>query len=292
MSDDHQPEPDYAHDHAQRRYLTAKRSVDDRARNRRVRDRLCAALPDHPQVVEAGPGAGFTVTALHEWGHPPASYHGVDAGDGVVAYARYLTPRLLARRGYAATPTETGCRLADGATVSFADGDALEALPEGSADLAVAQSFLDLVPLDRAIPALEAAVVPDGLVYAPLTFDGVTLFQPAHPADDRVLEAFHAAIDAAPGRTSRAGRTLLERLSRRDALVAVGASDWIVRPHGDRYPADERYFLASVLEFVADAIADVVGGADWLATRRAQLAAGELTYVAHNYDLLWRAPPA
>jgi hypothetical protein len=44
------------------------------------------------------------------------------------------------------------------------------------------------------------------------------------------------------------------------------------------------------LGFVADAIEEVPGGDDWLATRRAQLAAGELTFVAHGYDLLWRAP--
>jgi hypothetical protein len=280
------------HDHARRRYLTAKRSVDDRARDRRVRDRLRAALPDRPRVVEAGPGAGFTVAALHEWGHPPADYHGVDAGDRAVAHARYLTPRLLARRGHDATPTAEGCRLADGAEVSFAVGDALDALPGAEADLAVAQSFLDLVPLDRAIPALEAAVAPGGLVYAPLTFDGVTLFRPAHPADDRVIDAFHADIDAAAGRNSRAGRDLLERLSRRDDLLAVGASDWVVRPHGDRYPADERFFLATILGFVADATEGVAGGDDWLATRRAQLAAGELTYVAHGYDLVWRADGA
>lgn len=278
------------HDHARRRYLTAKRSVDDRARNRRVRDRLRATLAERPRVVEAGPGAGFTVAALHEWGHPPARYHGVDAGDRVVAYARHLIPRLLARNGHAVTPTRSGCRLSDGADVSVAAGDALDALPGAEADLAVAQSFLDLVALDRAVAALEAAVVSGGLVYAPLTFDGVTLFRPAHPADDRVVEAFHAAIDATSGRNSRAGRTLLERLSRRDALVAVGASDWVVRPHGDDYPADERYFLASILEFVADALDGVSGGADWLATRREQLAAGDLTYVAHGYDLLWRAP--
>ena len=29
---------------------------------------------------------------------------------------------------------------------------------------------------------------------------------------------------------------------------------------------------------------------DWLAARREHLAAGELTYVAHQYDLLYRAP--
>jgi hypothetical protein len=126
-------------------------------------------------------------------------------------------------------------------------------------------------------------------VYAPITFDGETAFQPDHPADDAVVAAYHDAIDAEPGRDSRAGRHLLDRCRVRDGdLLAVGASDWVVYPP---YPADERGFLATILEFVAAAIEGRVdGAADWLRTRRRQLDAGELSYVAHGYDVLYRVP--
>jgi hypothetical protein len=104
------------------------------------------------------------------------------------------------------------------------------------------------------------------------------------------VDAYHRAIDATPGRDSRAGRRLLDRLHRDGSdLLAVGASDWIVRPVDGSYRADERYFLDCILGFVADAITDVPGGDEWLATRRRQLADGDLTFVAHGYDLLWRA---
>ncbi|MFB6125748.1 MAG: SAM-dependent methyltransferase [Halolamina sp.] len=298
-------------DHARRRYLTAKRSVDDRARDRRVRDRLLRLLPNRPRVGEAGCGTGLAVPSLREWGVTPRSYHGVDTDPGIVTVARSLVPRALRRRGDDVTETATGCRLevgdgsddSDGngdeaadATVRFEAGDALTALveaapPEGF-DLLFAQSFLDLVPLGEALDAFERALAPGGLAYAPLTFDGETIFLPEHPADERVLGAFHADIDATPGRDSRAGRHLLDRLRERDATIeAVAASDWVVRPvESGEYRADERYFLASILEFVADAdaVADVDGAAAWLDRRRRQLAAGELTYVAHGYDLLWR----
>ena len=283
MSDD-------PHVHARPRYLTAKRSVDERARNRRVRARLVDVLPDRPHVVEAGSGVGFTVPTLREWGIEPRGYWGVDTDPEVVAFARHLVPRLCRRRGRAVTDTATGCRLGD-APVAFEAGDALSALPGAGADLLYAQSFLDLVPLDAALDAVDAALAPGGLAYAPLTFDGVTLFRPAHPADDRIADAYHDAIDATPGRTSRAGRDLLDRLRRRPGeFVAVGASDWVVRPVDGGYPADERYFLESILGFVADALDGVAGGDEWLATRRRQLSAGELTFVAHGYDLLWRSP--
>ncbi|MEF8840391.1 MAG: SAM-dependent methyltransferase [Haloarculaceae archaeon] len=291
-----------AHDHARRRYLTAKRSVDDRARDRRVTERLRRSLPDGPHVVEAGCGAGLAVPALYEWGLTPASYRGVDTDPGIVAFAHYLVPRVLRRHGYDAVETTGGCRV-DGTDVAFEVGDALQRLPEsapdgsvsgrsgavGVADLLLAQSFLDLVPLGAALDAVQRALSPDGLAYAPITFDGETVFLPEHPADGRVVEAFHRDIDSTAGRDSRAGRHLLERLRERDAdLLAVGASDWVVRPVDGRYPVDERYFLACILGFVADAVADVRGSEAWIETRRRQLDAGELTYVAHGYDVLWR----
>lgn len=281
------------HAHARRRYLTAKRSVDERARDRRVRDRLLAALPETPRVAEAGCGAGLTLAELYEWGVRPSSYLGVDEDDGIVAFAQGVLPRVLRRRGVDAVGTDAGCRVAD-ADLGFAAGDALSVLPraastEGGVDLLLAQSFLDLVPLADALDAAAATVAPGGLVYAPLTFDGDTAFSPAQPADDRVVSAFHDAIDATPGRDTRAARHVRERLRERDAdVLAVGASDWIVRPVDGAYRADERYFLACILDFVADAVGDVAGANEWLAARRRQLAAGELTYVARNHDLLYR----
>lgn len=279
------------HDHARRRYLTAKRSVDDRARDRRVREHLSRALPEAPRVVEAGCGAGLAVPTLFEWGVRPRSYRGVDTDPGIVAFARDLVPRVLRRRGYDAVQTAEGCRVGD-TTVAFETGDALSALPAATpdpgADLLLAQSFLDLVPLDAALDAFDRAVAPDGLVYAPITFDGETQFLPEHPDDERLVGAFHRAIDSTPGRDSRAGRHLLDRLRERgDRLRAVGASDWVVRPVDGRYRADERYFLACILGFVADAVCDLEGGEGWLDARRRQLADGRLTYVAHGYDLLW-----
>ena len=275
-----------SHTHATPRYLTSKQSVDDRARSRRVRNRLLADLPENPRVVEAGSGVGNSVPTLMEWGVTPESYRGVDADADIVAFAHGFVPRVLRRRGYEVEATGGGCRV--GRTpVEFERGDALNLLPEADADLLIAQSFLDLVPIEEALDAVSDALSPGGLVYAPLTFDGVTLFQPSHPADEQVLEAYHEAIDGTPGRDSRAGRHLIDRLPA-DELLAVDSSDWIVRSTAGGYPTDERYFLACILGFVADVVEDVDGGEEWLSIRRNQLAAGELSFVAHGYDLLWR----
>jgi len=275
-------------EHAHVRYLEAKRSVDDRALNRRVRDRLLDELPAAPEILEFAAGTGVTVPRLVEWGVDGFDYHGIDRDPDLVADARERRADDLADRADEVTPREHGFRAGD-ATVAFRVGDAL-AVGEGDADLVVAQAFADLVPLDALLDALDRALGPDGVAYLPITFDGATLFQPDHPADDRVAAAYHDEIAAEPGRDPRAGRHLLDRCRAADGdLLAAGASDWLVRPVEGAYPADEAFFLGRILEFVADALdgAGVDGGDDWLATRREQLAAGELTYVAHQYDLLY-----
>jgi hypothetical protein len=270
-------------DHADAQYLEAKRTVDDRALDRRVRDRFVDELPASPRIREAAAGTGVTVPRLLDWGVTAGDYVGVDRGGDVIALAR---ERRAGECGGA--PTEAGFRV-DDLTVRFEQGDALTAFAGDGADCVVAQAFLDLVPVDDALDAFVDALRPGGLVYAPITFDGETTFQPDHPADDAVVAAYHDAIDAEPGRDSRAGRHLLDRCRAREGdLLAVGASDWVVYPP---YPADERAFLATILEFVSDAVEGRVEGAvDWLRTRRRQLDAGELSYVAHGYDVLYRVP--
>lgn len=274
-------------DHADERYLAAKRTVDDRALDRRVRDRLLDELPGAPRVLEAGCGTGVTVPRLVDWGVTAGAYRGVDRNPAVVAAARESRAAELD-----ADPIDGGFRVGD-LTARFEAGDALDAFGDERADLVVAQAFLDLVPVEAALDAFAAALGPGGLVYAPITFDGETIFQPEHPADDAVVAAYHAAIDDAPGRDARAGRHLLDHCRARDgALLAAGASDWVVHPRGDGYPADERHFLDTILSFVEDAVAGTVPDADaWLRTRRRQLAAGTLTYVAHGYDVLYRPDP-
>lgn len=275
-------------DHADPAYLERKRTVDDRARSGRVRDRLLGALPERPRVVDAGAGTGVMLRNLLEWGVRPRSYRGLDAAPALVEDARQRLPRALAD-DYAVESGEDGF-VVDGTDVRFEVGDVLE-VADGAADLVIAQALLDLVPIEPAVEAIVRALRPGGLAYLPITFDGLSVFLPNHPDDRAVVEAYHAAIDAVPGRSSRAGRELLDHLRRREGrLLAVGASDWIVRPQAGEYPADEAAFLGDVLEFIDDALAEgPVDADDWLETRRDQIETAELSYVAHGYDFLYRA---
>ena len=276
-------------DHADPRYLLAKRSVDERAFARPVQEAVQSRVPPAPRILEVGCGVGTTVPRLLEWGLEAFTYRGVDLDERAIAFARTAIPKELRREGHAVDPTPTGFRTAN-ATVEFAVDDALAFLRTApDADLIVAQAFLDLVPIEPTIEAIESALAPGGVAYLPITFDGGTYFAPPHPDDQAVQQAYHAAIDEIEGQESRAGRRLLELLERRPGtLLAARSADWIVRPGDQGYPLDERYFLERILSFVRSAVEPAYE--DWLETRSRQLAAEELVYVAHQYDLAYQGP--
>ena len=281
--------------HAATRYLEAKRSIDDRALAPRVRDRLLAHLPDEPRIREAGCGTGATVPRLLAWGVDSGSYRGVDRDQGAIAFARHVRPAALRHAGHDTVEIDRGFRV-DDLSITFETGDALDAFDENSADLFVAQAFADLVPLAALVDTFESVLAPGGMAYLPITFDGGTVFQPDHPRDDAIERAYHRAIDRLPGRDVTAGRHLADLLRERSGeLLAMASSDWVVRPRESGYPADERYFVRCILEFVDELLSNAdehVDGLDeWLTTRRRHLSDGELTYVAHQYDLLYRPSP-
>lgn len=264
-------------------YLEAKQTVDTRAFSPRVRDRLLAELPEKPRVLEAGCGTGTMVSRLHRWGVEAGTYCGVDRSETVLEYAREQRETELD-----AEPMDGGFRVAD-LDVRFEQGDALSMFEGEDADLLIAASFLDLVSIREAFDAFDDALTSDGLIYAPLTFDGGTIFQPDHPADRAIERVYHDHIDSLPGRDVRAGRHVLDHLRERSGrLLTVAPSDWIIRPRAGAYPANERAFLATIIEFVAEAVGDHPDADDWLHTRRQQLEAGVLSYVAHQYDFLYR----
>ena len=74
-------------------------------------------------------------------------------------------------------------------------------------------------------------------------------------------------------------------------VLTAGGSDWLVRPRDDGYPTDEAYFPRYIVDAVSGAVRDDPEVADrrlsqWADRRRDQIAEVELTYCAHQLDLL------
>lgn len=316
------PEPD---EYSFRRYLAAKRTVDDRALDRHTLGQFARELPESAEILEVGAGIGTMLERLLSWELLPdeVRYTALDVDEENLDAAR----NRLRTQGFTA---RAGQHVRDGVTVEFVTGDAISFARETDRrwDALVGCAFLDLFDVDEALPALLSAVEPGGVCYFPVTFDGRTAFEPSRSLDDRVERRYHRCIDANEG-SSRAGTELSNRLPVYGAQVlADGDSDWNVVPResaartrrdgqygrvarsgrnersgrderSGRYPGDEAYFLHHVLRFVAGALGEIEerkgeSGAwkedfgKWVTARRRQVEDGELSYRASNRDVLAR----
>jgi hypothetical protein len=159
------------------------------------------------------------------------------------------------------------------------------------------------VDVPAILPGLLRLLIPGGVYWFTINYDGETIFAPGHPHDDQVMQAYHRDMDervryGRPAGESRTGRHLFHHLRAAGApALAAGSSDWVVSAGPDgSYPADEANFLRSILSTIQDALrsrqdwVDPADLADWLAARARQLATGDLVYIAHQLDFAGLSP--
>lgn len=287
------------------RYLAAKRSVDDRALNQQVVDRLRAELSVHRvpgslEVLEIGAGIGTMIERAADWrlfAHCAGSvkYLAIDADAANISAAAH---RL-------ANPTKS--ITSQGLQVVLKTADLFDLFETTEYadhfDLLIANAFLDLVDVGFVLPRLRQLLRPGGLGWFTLNFDGATILQPEidTPFDTLVEMLYHRTMDerlvtGRPSGDSRTGRHLFQQLrSSRFEILAAGASDWVLFAGADGYPHDEAAFLHFIIEMMHGALADCseldsARYADWIAMRHAQIDNGVLAYVAHQLDFLVRRP--
>jgi hypothetical protein len=289
------------------RYLAAKATVDDRALNRRVLAELCRLMPaGAPQVLEVGAGLGTMVARLLDWGAVGAGeYILLDADRQLLACSRRWLLDWAAARGLRSDLLPDGLRVDDLRVrlVHAELGSYLEAGHGALADVLIANAVLDLVDVPTILPGLLRLLVPGGAYWFTINYDGESIFEPGHPHDELIMQAYHRDMDerfryGRPAGESRTGRRLFHYLRAAGApALAAGSSDWVVSAGPDgNYPGDEAYFLRSILNTIQNALAnrwdrvEPAVLADWLAERGWQLAAGELVYIAHQLDFMGRSP--
>lgn len=287
------------------RFLASKRSVDDRAINRGVLDALGGALPSRSEglrVLELGAGLGNMVERLCElrmlsW----ASYTLLDRDAQSLAVGREALSTWGQARGsveLAATHLRVRSPEHD-LHVRFVQSDIGEFLatsPEaGGYDLVIAHAVLDLLDVPALLPLIWRVLVPGGLAWFTINFDGETILLPSRELDEQVLELYHLSMDRRTG-DSRTGRHLLQHVPASGAsILNAGGSDWVVWPTRGAYPGDEAYFLHHIVHTIDGELRDhprldQERFRQWVATRHDQVDAGELCYIAHQLDVLARAP--
>jgi SAM-dependent methyltransferase len=289
------------------RYLAAKTTVDDRALNRHVLAELRRLMPaGAPRVLEVGAGLGTMVARLMDWGVVgTGEYILLDADRPLLDDSRRWLRDWAAARGLRSDLRPDGLQVGELRVrlVHAELGSYLETAHELRADVLIANAVLDLVDVSAVLPELLRLLVPGGVYWFTVNYDGESIFAPGHPHDDQVMQAYHRDMDervryGRPAGDSRTGRRLFRYL--RDAgapALAAGSSDWVVSAGPDgNYPDDEAYFVRCILSTIQNALRsreDRVEPADltdWLAVRSRQLAAGELVYIAHQLDFTGRSP--
>ena len=298
------------------RYLAAKTTVDDRALNRHVLAELRRLMPaGAPQVLEVGAGLGTMVARLMDWGViGTGEYILLDADRPLLDDSRRWLRDWAAARGLRSDLLPDGLQVGDvrvrlehaelGRYLEAAHGaQGAQRAQRGPADVLIANAVLDLVDVPAILPGLLRLLVPGGVYWFTINYDGESIFAPGHPHDDQIMQAYHRDMDervryGRPAGESRTGRRLFHYLRAAGApALAAGSSDWVVNADPDgNYLGDEAYFLRSILSTIQNALrsrpdrVEPADLADWLAMRGRQLAAGELVYIAHQLDFVGRSP--
>jgi SAM-dependent methyltransferase len=297
------------------RYLTAKKSVDDRALNQYVWQAFTQRLAEleglpEIQILELGGGIGTMFQRLVEGSAlSRALYVLVDEQAENLGHARKILAEWAARQGL-------DYRLA-GEMLEFRGGGSrldlalvkddihryLRGCETARFDLVVASAVLDLLDVPPILVEMKRVTRRGGLFYLTINFDGMTALEPPVNAifDERIIDLYHRSmderiIDGRPSGTSRTGRRLFSWLSQAGLrILAAGSSDWAVYARDGKYPGDEAYFLHFILHFFEQSLSgslelDPAQFSDWLAERRRQIERGELVFIAHQLDFLVEAP--
>ena len=220
------------------RYLAAKTTVDDRALNRHVLAELRRLMPaGAPQVLEVGAGLGTMVARLMDWGAVGAGeYILLDADRQLLDCSRRWLRDWAAARGLRSGLLPDGLRVGDLRVrlVHAELGSYLEAAHGAPADVLIANAVLDLVDVPAVLPGLLRLLVPGGVYWFTINYDGESIFAPGHPHDDQIMQAYHRDMDerfryGRPAGESRTGRRLFHYLRAAGApALAAGSSDWVV----------------------------------------------------------------
>src|SRR4030067_385155 len=296
------------------RYLSAKKSVDDRALNRYVWKSLVQALPqsrkDEPlRVLEIGAGIGTMLERAIAWNlledaHSPA----IDAQSQNIKFAHINLDKWAAKRNFNVKKTEHGLVLANQTRVVTIDLEAIDLFAfierersRGTWDLLMAHDIPDLIDLPSALLDILGLLIDHGLFYFTINFDGVTSLEPLiDPAlDELILALYHRTMDerltdGKPSGDSHTGRHLFTQLKIAGAqILEAGSSDWVVFPGGQGAPPGEAYFLHFIVHTIHQDLEnhpelEPARFNAWVAERHAQIERQELVYITHQLDFVGR----
>lgn len=243
-------------------WLALREPADHRARDAGLLSRLAAwsAGRDSLTILDLGCGTGSNARALIPHLGDTQHWRLVDYDRRLLEVAREKLAAESAQNLRAMTVKTEEADLSRG----------IAPLLEGGCDLVTAAALFDLVSpewLDAMVAALAARRLP---LYTVLIYDGVMDWEPAHPADETIREAFNAHQQRdkgfGPAAGPHAGPHLAARLAEAGYSVTTGPSPWQL---GE---ADHKLMISNAVG-IANAAAETghitqTDLAEWLTFRR------------------------
>ncbi|MBT3336990.1 MAG: class I SAM-dependent methyltransferase [Anaerolineae bacterium] len=293
------------------RYLSSKKSIDNRALNQRAWNALAASLDTYEdvEILEIGGGIGTMIERLLERrALQHVRYTLLDEQPENIAEARRRLPEWAEENNFVVSWQDEILILWRGGLqteIRFMAEDLFDFFAHRNADekydLLIAHAFLDLVDIPATLPKLFELLEPKGNFYFTINFDGETIFEPAIPHDEEILARYHQTMDERIineklSGDSRAGRHLFSHLREAGGeILEAGSSDWVVFGEANGYPADEAYFLHFIVNTVHGALLRDGEIAPrrldaWASARHAQITSGTLVYIAHQLDFFGKIP--
>jgi len=293
-------------------FLDAKFALDERSLNADVRQTLLSALEARVSLscLDAGMGTGATLRRLLSSGISASlQITGVDTQPDLLALAQSNFEQLLRQRNFQVRLADrhifgiSGDRTVE-ATFVCSPLQAFSPAVGQAYDLIAAHALMDIVPVAPTVGHFKRWLIPGGLLYATLNYDGGTTLLPAYEDEhfeDRLLREYDASmekrlVDGATTGASRSGRRLHAALIEAGFdIIACGSSDWNLTPQRGAYRDQDAICLRALLEMIhgegqqcADIDAEALSA--WHETRRIQIATGTLGLIVHQFDILAESP--
>ncbi len=311
-------------------YLEAKREVDDSALNSEVRKRLLSGIRDavteHSgplRVLDLGTGTGAMVRRLlRDLGVVRSSGKDLEMCGVDMDAALIETAKALCAEAWAASGLENRRSTGSGEVqIEFRVMSVERALAEeNSRELISAHALMDLLPLDETCVAVRKSLVPGGLFYATINYNGLTRWYPkAEDAEfeQQLLSYYDRSMrrvreDGREQDGAASGGQLYEACGAAGLdVLALGGSDWCVFPKVDvgsgaadgaeaqrgippAYTKGELRLLTWMLgNIYKEGLREFTAGQmeTWIQDRLACLQQERLAMVVHHLDVLARRRP-
>jgi SAM-dependent methyltransferase len=294
------------------RYLSSKKSLDDRSLNKDVWNNLSKLLYQLSQkntlnILELGAGIGTMIERMLEHGLlNNAYYSAIDIDSNNVVEASSRLKNWAKSNGYEMDIFHDNLFKLKSNEKKITVNLEVIGLSEfmdrkenyRKWDLLLAHAFLDLIDLPSSISSILELIKPNGFFYFTLNFDGLTIFEPKinDKLEEQILTQYHKTMDERyiAGKLSgdsKTGRRLYYYLRNSAAeIIDIGSSDWIVFPKKEGYFADEAYFLHYTINTIYEALRnntfDENDLVKWIERRHMQIDQKQLIYIAHQLDYL------